>query len=120
MWCVGRGGAELRTWVVVCCNERFTYNLHTSHNKPLQDAFQLAGEPYCRHQLLRFGDGAPVILAVGSGLALPGYTLIVDERGAADLYAALVNKVREGTCGGSSCLVGCGKQARIAHLSLGH
>jgi hypothetical protein len=59
----------------------------------LQDAFKLAGEPYCRHQLLRFGRGAPVILAVGTGLAIPGYTFIVDESGAADLYAALVNKV---------------------------
>ena len=58
-----------------------------------QDAFQLAGEPYCRHQLLKFGSGAPVIIAVGTGLAVPGYTIIVDEAGAADLYAALVNKV---------------------------
>ncbi|WIA22427.1 hypothetical protein OEZ85_004730 [Tetradesmus obliquus] len=56
------------------------------------DAFKLQGEPYCRHQLLRFGPGAPVIVAVGSGLAIPGYTLIVDQSGAADLYAALVNK----------------------------
>jgi hypothetical protein len=62
----------------------------------LQDAFKLAGEPYCRHQLLRFGQGAPVIVAVGTGLAIPGYTFIVDESGAADLYAALVNKVRLG------------------------
>lgn len=31
--------------------------------------------------------------ALTIGLALPGYTLIVDEAGAADLYAALVNKV---------------------------
>jgi hypothetical protein len=42
---------------------------------------------------LKFGSGAPVIIAVGTGLAMPGYTLIVDEAGAADLYAALVNKV---------------------------
>ncbi|WIA42885.1 hypothetical protein OEZ86_008804 [Tetradesmus obliquus] len=56
------------------------------------DAFKLQGEPYCRHQLLRFGPGAPVIVAVGSGLAVPGYTFIVDQSGAADLYAALVNK----------------------------
>ena len=61
---------------------------------PPQDAFKLAGEPYCRHQLLKFGSGAPVIIAVGTGLALPGYTFIVDEAGAADLYAALVNKVK--------------------------
>lgn len=59
----------------------------------LQDAFRLEGEPYCHHQLLKFGSSAPVIIAVGTGLALPGYTLIVDEAGAADLYAALVNKV---------------------------
>jgi hypothetical protein len=67
----------------------------------LQDAFKLAGEPYCRHQLLRFGPGAPVIVAAGTGLAIPGYTLIVDQSGAADLYAALVNKVR------SSCRLPC-------------
>lgn len=35
-----------------------------------------------------------MIIAVGTGLALPGYTFIVDEAGAADLYAALVNKVK--------------------------
>jgi hypothetical protein len=60
----------------------------------LQDAFKLQGEPYCRHQLLRFGPGAPVIVAVGTGLAILGYTLIVDQSGAADLYAALINQVR--------------------------
>jgi hypothetical protein len=38
-----------------------------------------------------------VIIAVGTGLALPGYTLIVDEAGAADLYATLVNKVSAAT-----------------------
>jgi hypothetical protein len=31
-----------------------------------QDAFKLAGEPYCRHQLLKFSSGAPVIIAVGT------------------------------------------------------
>jgi hypothetical protein len=60
----------------------------------VQDAFQLKGQPYGRHQLLRFGSGAPVIIAVGSGLTIPGYTLIVDSQGAADLYATIINKVR--------------------------
>eukprot|EP00878_Enallax_costatus_P023231 GHUV01024699.1.p1 GENE.GHUV01024699.1~~GHUV01024699.1.p1 ORF type:complete len:310 (+),score=105.60 GHUV01024699.1:842-1771(+) len=58
----------------------------------MQDAFGLEGEAYCRHQLLKFGSGAPVILAVGTGLAIPGFTIIVDEKGAADLYAAVINK----------------------------
>ncbi|KAF8057639.1 transferase [Scenedesmus sp. PABB004] len=56
------------------------------------DAFTLEGAPYATHQLLRFGGGAPVVLAVGSGLAVPGYTLIVDAGAAGDLYAALINK----------------------------
>lgn len=59
----------------------------------MQDAFCIEGEAYCRHQLLKFGSGAPVILAVGTGLAMPGYTIIVDSKGAADLYAAVINKV---------------------------
>lgn len=53
------------------------------------------GQPYGTHQLLAFkAGGAPVIAAVTSGLALPGYTLIVDESAAGDLYALLVNKAR--------------------------
>ncbi len=49
--------------------------------------------PYGTHQLLRFkADGAPVLAAATTGLATPGYTLIVDESAAADLYAVLVNK----------------------------
>eukprot|EP00879_Flechtneria_rotunda_P012338 GHRR01012885.1.p1 GENE.GHRR01012885.1~~GHRR01012885.1.p1 ORF type:complete len:492 (+),score=176.68 GHRR01012885.1:215-1690(+) len=56
------------------------------------DAFVLEDEPYCRHQLLKFAGNAPIIVAVGTGLAVPGYTLIVDARAAPDVYAALVNK----------------------------
>jgi hypothetical protein len=64
----------------------------------LQDAFKLADAEYGRHQLLRASGGAPVILAVGTGLMVPGYTLIVDEGGAPDLYARLINKVRARCC----------------------
>jgi hypothetical protein len=93
----GGGGATLKyLWL----SSFHSTVLHSPNHPPVlswpstvQDAFQLEGEPYCRHQLLKFGSGAPVIIAVGTGLALPGYTLIVDEAGAADLYATLVNKV---------------------------
>jgi hypothetical protein len=71
----------------------------------LQDAFQLADAEYGRHQLLRASGGAPVILAVGTGLMVPGYTLIVDEAGAPDLYARLINKVCTGCC--SQCCMWC-------------
>jgi hypothetical protein len=55
----------------------------------------VVGGPYCSHQLLSFRrGGAPLMVAATSGLALPGYTLIVDEAAAGDLYASLVNKVR--------------------------
>jgi len=40
------------------------------------------------HVTLNF-RGAPVLVACGSGLASPGYTLLADEAVAADLYAAL-------------------------------
>lgn len=54
----------------------------------------VTGAPYGSHQFLGFKPGgAPVIAAATSGLALPGYTLIVDEADAGDLYALLVNKV---------------------------
>jgi hypothetical protein len=50
--------------------------------------------PYGSHQMLAFkAGGAPVIVAAASGLALPGFTLIVDEAAAGDMYAVLVNKV---------------------------
>lgn len=90
-----------RVWLRCCWDDFFLYQLLTdSCISPcifcLQDAFTLGGEPYGRHQLLKFGSGAPVILAVGTGLAIPGYTLIVDDRSAADLFAAVINKVRFG------------------------
>ncbi len=47
------------------------------------DAISIIGAPRGTHQMLRFGSsGAPVIIAVGSGLATPGYTLIPDESAA--------------------------------------
>jgi hypothetical protein len=63
----------------------------------LQDAFTLAGAQYGSHQLLGFGRAgrAPVVVVASGGLAtVPGYTLIADEEGAADLYVVLINKAR--------------------------
>jgi hypothetical protein len=74
--------------------------INLSRSSPLltpapQDAVTVVGEPYGTHQLLGFkAGGAPVIVVASSGLALPGYTLIVDEAAAGDIYAILVNKVR--------------------------
>ena len=45
-----------------------------------------------RHMLLNFG-GKPVIVATGSGLASPGFTLVSDESVAGELWAALMSKV---------------------------
>ncbi len=57
-----------------------------------QDAFTVLGKPYGTHQLLKFRTG-PVVLAVGSGLATPGYTFIADETVAGELYSLLASKV---------------------------
>ena len=46
-----------------------------------------------RHVLLNFG-GKPVIVAAGSGLASPGFTLVSDESVAGELWAALSSNVR--------------------------
>ena len=45
-----------------------------------------------RHMLLNF-SGKPVIVAAGSGLASPGFTLISDESVAGELWTALTAKV---------------------------
>lgn len=39
-------------------------------------------------------QSCPVVIAGGDGLAGPGYTIIVDETAAAELYRSLVLKVR--------------------------
>lgn len=56
----------------------------------------MTDQPYGSHQLLGYKGGAPLIIAKTSGLTSPGYTLIVDEAAAADIYAILVTKVRRG------------------------
>ena len=53
---------------------------------------QQSGDEPRRHVLLNFG-GKPVVVAAGSGLASPGFTVIVDETAAGDLWAALSAKV---------------------------
>ena len=52
----------------------------------------LLEKPAGSHTLVNFG-GSPVIVAVGSGLASPGYTLIADEAVAGDLWKLLAAKV---------------------------
>lgn len=48
---------------------------------------------YSSHTMLQFaGAAAPVIVAVGCGLAVPGYNLIVDESIAGDVFAVLAAK----------------------------
>ncbi|MBL1175431.1 YgfZ/GcvT domain-containing protein [Pantanalinema sp. GBBB05] len=47
----------------------------------------LVGQPYGNHVELML-VGHPVRIAVGSGLALPGYTLIMDSQSAADVWQA--------------------------------
>lgn len=56
-------------------------------------AAALVGTPHGTHTLLGFG-GRPVVAASGGGLAGPGYTLIMDEAVAGDLWRALAAKVR--------------------------
>lgn len=59
---------------------------------------QLAKAPLHTHTLLNF-KGSPVVVAKGSGLGTPGYTVIVDEAVAGDLWVALVGaKVCRGCC----------------------
>lgn len=48
--------------------------------------------PRLTHSLFNQG-GKPVIVASGSGLAVEGYTIIVDEAGAAELWKTLLAKV---------------------------
>lgn len=63
---------------------------------PASDAFldqfngsDLASQPYASHRLVSIA-GQSARIAVGSGLALPGYTLIVPVEGAAAVWQALV------------------------------
>ncbi|KAJ9513136.1 hypothetical protein QJQ45_029381, partial [Haematococcus lacustris] len=49
------------------------------------------GQPYGTHQLVGF-KGAPLVVAVGCGLHFPGYTLIVDEAQAGELFGLLASK----------------------------
>ena len=49
----------------------------------------IIGQPYATHQLIQLAD-VEVRVAVGSGLATPGYTLIVPADKAADVWSKLV------------------------------
>ena len=49
----------------------------------------MINQPYATHQLLHLGN-LDVRIAVGSGLAMPGYTLIVPAMHAAELWSQLV------------------------------
>jgi hypothetical protein len=52
-------------------------------------AIQDTGQPYATHQLLQIGD-IQVRVAIGSGLAAPGYTMIVPLEQAATLWSRIV------------------------------
>lgn len=56
------------------------------------DVLAIGNVQYARHQLLGFGNRAPVVVAIGCGLASRGYNLIADESVAADLYSLLLSK----------------------------
>lgn len=49
----------------------------------------IIGQPYATHQLVQLG-GCEVRVAVGSGLAMPGYTLIVAAENAATVWSNIV------------------------------
>lgn len=53
---------------------------------------ELLDGPQGTHGLLNVG-GRPVLLAVGSGLHHPGYTLLPDEGVAGELWSTLTDKV---------------------------
>ena len=54
----------------------------------------MLGKPYGSHQLVGF-RGGPLIVMSGTGLSVPGYTLIVDESLGGELFALLSSKVRK-------------------------
>jgi glycine cleavage system aminomethyltransferase T len=56
-------------------------------------SISLAGKPHGSFQMMGFKNGTPVIIAVGSGLGLPGYTLIMDESVGGDIYSTLAEMV---------------------------
>jgi glycine cleavage system aminomethyltransferase T len=49
----------------------------------------IIGQPYASHQLVQL-KGVEVRIAVGSGLSMPGYTLIVPTENAATVWSNLV------------------------------
>lgn len=49
-------------------------------------AAAIIGQPYATHQLIQLGSGSEIRVAVGSGLATPGYTLIVPAIAAAMVW----------------------------------
>ncbi|KAL6758341.1 hypothetical protein V8C86DRAFT_2600071 [Haematococcus lacustris] len=55
------------------------------------ESLTVLGQPYGTHQLVGF-KGAPLVVAVGCGLHFPGYTLIVDEAQAGELFGLLASK----------------------------
>ncbi|GFH24729.1 aminomethyltransferase [Haematococcus lacustris] len=55
------------------------------------DSLTVLGQPYGTHQLVGF-KGAPLVVAMGCGLHFPGYTLIVDEAQAGELFGLLASK----------------------------
>lgn len=50
----------------------------------------IIGQPHATHQIVQLDSGLEVRVAVGSGLALPGYTLIVPAMAAATVWSRIV------------------------------
>ena len=73
-------------------NQSATFSLIGSESDALLQKLGIelpVGEAYASHQELKLG-GIPVRVAVGSGLTLPGYTLIISADDAAKLWQMLI------------------------------
>ena len=72
-------------------NETATFSLIGPKSDTLLEQMgvdTIIGHPYGTHQLVQLGD-VEVRVAVGSGLALPGYTLIIPAQSAAAIWSKL-------------------------------
>lgn len=72
-------------------NQTATFSLIGQSSDVLEQlgAGAIIGQPYASHQLMQLGN-VEVRVAVGSGLAMPGYTLIVPTENAAIVWSNLV------------------------------
>ena len=54
--------------------------------------------PQAGHVTVMGFQNSPVVVAEGSGLSSPGFSLVADEQAAAELWRALAAKVTHSTC----------------------